>query len=95
MTAAALLDLDGTLIDSNYQHALAWYRALLRYEIVVPVWRVHRHIGMGATNSLQPSSARRWSVNWGTTFGTLPVSSSARCGTSVCQSRAPANSSSP
>jgi HAD superfamily hydrolase (TIGR01509 family) len=47
MTAAALLDLDGTLIDSNYQHALAWYRALLRYGIVVPVWRVHRHIGMG------------------------------------------------
>ena len=47
MTPAALLDLDGTLIDSNYQHALAWYRALLRYEIVVPMWRVHRHIGMG------------------------------------------------
>jgi HAD superfamily hydrolase (TIGR01509 family) len=47
VTAAALLDLDGTLIDSNYQHALAWYRALLRYEIVVPIWRVHRHIGMG------------------------------------------------
>jgi HAD superfamily hydrolase (TIGR01549 family) len=45
--AAALLDLDGTLIDSNYQHALAWYRALRRYEIVVPVWRLHRHIGMG------------------------------------------------
>jgi HAD superfamily hydrolase (TIGR01549 family) len=48
MSAAALLDLDGTLVDSNYQHALAWYRALRRHGITVPVWRVHRHIGMGA-----------------------------------------------
>ena len=47
LTAAALLDLDGTLIDSNYQHALAWYRALRHYGITVPLWRVHRHIGMG------------------------------------------------
>jgi beta-phosphoglucomutase-like phosphatase (HAD superfamily) len=44
---AALLDVDGTLIDSNYQHALAWYRAFRRFEIVLPVWRLDRHIGMG------------------------------------------------
>ena len=44
---AALLDLDGTLVDANYQHALAWYRAFRRHDIVVPMWRVHRHIGMG------------------------------------------------
>jgi HAD superfamily hydrolase (TIGR01509 family) len=44
---AALLDLDGTLIDANYQHALAWYRAFRRFDIVLPVWRLHRHIGMG------------------------------------------------
>jgi HAD superfamily hydrolase (TIGR01549 family) len=44
---AALLDLDGTLVDANYQHALAWYRALRARGIVVPVWRIHRHIGMG------------------------------------------------
>jgi HAD superfamily hydrolase (TIGR01549 family) len=42
-----LLDLDGTLVDSNYEHAFAWYRAFRRHEIVVPMWRVHRHIGMG------------------------------------------------
>ncbi|MFL6015457.1 MAG: HAD family hydrolase [Gaiellaceae bacterium] len=47
MAAAALLDLDGTLIDANYQHALAWYRAFRRFDIVLPVWRLHRHIGMG------------------------------------------------
>jgi HAD superfamily hydrolase (TIGR01509 family) len=44
---AALLDVDGTLIDSNYQHALAWYRAFRRHGIVLPVWRVHRAVGMG------------------------------------------------
>jgi len=47
LSRAALLDLDGTLIDSNYQHALAWYRAFRGFDIVVPIWRVHRHIGMG------------------------------------------------
>ena len=44
---AALLDVDGTLIDSNYQHALAWYRAFREHGIVLPVWRIHRAIGMG------------------------------------------------
>jgi HAD superfamily hydrolase (TIGR01549 family) len=44
---AALLDVDGTLIDSNYQHALAWYRAFRQHDIVLPIWRIHRAIGMG------------------------------------------------
>jgi HAD superfamily hydrolase (TIGR01549 family) len=44
---AVLLDVDGTLIDANYQHALAWYRAFRRHGIVMPVWRIHRHVGMG------------------------------------------------
>jgi HAD superfamily hydrolase (TIGR01549 family) len=43
----AILDVDGTLVDTNYHHALAWHRAFLRHEIVLPVWRIHRHIGMG------------------------------------------------
>jgi HAD superfamily hydrolase (TIGR01509 family) len=44
---AALLDVDGTLIDSNYQHALAWYRAFRRNGFVLPIWRIHRAVGMG------------------------------------------------
>jgi HAD superfamily hydrolase (TIGR01549 family) len=44
---AAILDIDGTLVDSNYQHAIAWYRAFRRSGVVVPLWRIHRHIGMG------------------------------------------------
>jgi len=44
---AALLDVDGTLIDTNYQHSLAWYGAFRRHGIVRPLWRIHRSIGMG------------------------------------------------
>lgn len=47
MPPAAILDIDGTLVDTNYHHALAWYRAFRQHEIVLPVWRIHRHIGMG------------------------------------------------
>ena len=47
MTRAALLDVDGTLVDTNYQHAVAWYRAMRQNGVVAPVWRIHRHIGMG------------------------------------------------
>jgi HAD superfamily hydrolase (TIGR01549 family) len=47
MPPAAILDVDGTLVDTNYHHALAWYRAFRRHGIVLPVWRLHRHVGMG------------------------------------------------
>lgn len=43
----AVLDVDGTLVDTNYQHALAWYRALRSLGETFPVWRIHRLIGMG------------------------------------------------
>jgi HAD superfamily hydrolase (TIGR01549 family) len=45
--AAAILDIDGTLVDSNYHHAIAWYRAFRDHGHTLPVWQVHRHIGMG------------------------------------------------
>ncbi len=45
--AIAILDIDGTLVDTNYQHAVAWYRAFRHHGVVLPVWRIHRHIGMG------------------------------------------------
>jgi len=43
----ALLDIDGTLLDSTYHHALAWARAFAGAGHPVPVWKLHRHIGMG------------------------------------------------
>jgi HAD superfamily hydrolase (TIGR01509 family) len=42
-----VLDVDGTLVDTNYQHALAWHRALRGHGYTVQVWEIHRHIGMG------------------------------------------------
>jgi HAD superfamily hydrolase (TIGR01509 family) len=53
---AALLDVDGTLIDSSYHHALAWYRAFRRHDIVLPMWRIHRAVGMGG-DQLVPALA--------------------------------------
>jgi HAD superfamily hydrolase (TIGR01509 family) len=43
---AFLFDLDGTLVDSVYQHVLAWREALERAGISLSVWRIHRRIGM-------------------------------------------------
>ena len=48
----AVLDVDGTLVDSNYQHAMAWYRALRSLDETFPIWRIHRLIGMGGDKFL-------------------------------------------
>lgn len=47
MADTAIVDVDGTLVDSNYHHALAWFRAFRRFDITLPVWHLHRAIGMG------------------------------------------------
>jgi HAD superfamily hydrolase (TIGR01549 family) len=47
MPPAAILDVDGTLVDTNYHHAIAWYRAFRQHGELLPIWRIHRHIGMG------------------------------------------------
>src|ERR1700743_814992 len=50
-----LFDLDGTLVDSVYQHVLAWKEALDAEGIALSVWRIHRKIGMSGglfTNQL-------------------------------------------
>ncbi len=46
----AILDIDGTLVDSNYQHVLAWFRSLRDHGYVVPLWRIHRAIGLGGSD---------------------------------------------
>jgi phosphoglycolate phosphatase-like HAD superfamily hydrolase len=45
--SAAILDVDGTLVDTNYHHALAWWRAFGEHGVELPVWSVHRVVGMG------------------------------------------------
>src|SRR5947208_207396 len=47
MPPVAILDVDGTLVETNYHHAIAWYRAFTQHRIELPVWRIHRAIGMG------------------------------------------------
>ncbi len=48
MPLAAIFDIDGTLVDTNYQHALAWYRAFRQHGVVMPIWQIHRAIGIGS-----------------------------------------------
>lgn len=52
MRLNAILDVDGTLVDTNYHHALAWHRALHAHGHSVQMWKVHRHIGMGGDQIL-------------------------------------------
>ena len=42
-----ILDVDGTLVDTNYHHAIAWYRAFRRFDETIPLARIHRYMGMG------------------------------------------------
>jgi HAD superfamily hydrolase (TIGR01549 family) len=53
MPLNAILDVDGTLVDTNYHHALAWHRALHAHGHPVQMWKVHRHIGMGGDQILE------------------------------------------
>ena len=43
----AILDIDGTLVDSNYFHAMSWFRAFRDHDITVPIWRIHQAQGKG------------------------------------------------
>jgi HAD superfamily hydrolase (TIGR01509 family) len=58
MAQIAIFDIEGTLVDNNYQHALAWFRALRRHGIVVPIVRIHRHLGMGGDQLVSALAGR-------------------------------------
>jgi HAD superfamily hydrolase (TIGR01549 family) len=45
--AVIVFDIDGTLVDSTYHHALAWQRAFDANDVTIPFWKIHRTIGMG------------------------------------------------
>jgi HAD superfamily hydrolase (TIGR01549 family) len=55
----AVLDVDGTLVDTNYHHTIAWYRAFREHALTLPVWRIHRHIGMGGDQLVAAVAGRR------------------------------------
>lgn len=52
MTGAVLFDIDGTLVDSNYLHVIAWLRAFHEVNHPVDAWRIHRGMGMGSSQLL-------------------------------------------
>ncbi len=60
MAATAILDIDGTLADTNYHHAVAWYRAFRELDLVLPLWRIHRSIGMGGDQLVPALAGEQW-----------------------------------
>jgi HAD superfamily hydrolase (TIGR01549 family) len=65
MRLSAILDVDGTLVDTNYHHALAWHRALRAHGHSVQMWKVHRHIGMGGDQILDALIGERAAAEQG------------------------------
>ena len=57
-TAAVLFDIDGTLVDSNYLHIHAWCRAFAGVGVGVESWRIHRSIGMDASELVKFRAAK-------------------------------------
>ncbi len=58
MIDTIVFDVDGTLVDTNYQHALAWYQAFRRFDITPALWRIHRAIGMGGDQLVEAVAGR-------------------------------------
>lgn len=52
MASGVLFDVDGTLVDSTYLHAVSWWQALRQFDLDVPMSRIHRAIGMGGDKIL-------------------------------------------
>jgi HAD superfamily hydrolase (TIGR01549 family) len=65
MASTAVLDIDGTLVDTNYQHAIAWYRAFRRHGLVLSMWRIHRSIGMGGDQLVPALAGDDWEAEHG------------------------------
>jgi len=60
-----ILDVDGTLVDSNFQHALTWHRAFAQHGRDIPAWRTHRAIGMGADMLVPALAGDEWAEEHG------------------------------
>ena len=76
MSPAFLFDLDGTLVDSVYQHVLAWREALEAAGIELAVWRIHRRIGMSGgllVNALVRETGRSLTADEMARIGRLHV----------------------
>lgn len=82
-----LFDLDGTLVDSVYQHVLAWKQALDAEEIALSVWRIHRKIGMSGglfTNQLLRETGQEISEERIARLGRLHAEAYGRLSPQIC-----------
>jgi phosphoglycolate phosphatase-like HAD superfamily hydrolase len=79
MNRLAVVDVDGTLVDTNYHHAVAWVRAFRDVKVIVPAATVHRAIGMGgdrlvaavAGDEVEESHGDTLREAWSTHFDTM------------------------
>jgi len=67
----AIVDLDGTLVDSTYHHVLAWSQAFAQVGVTVESWRLHRHIGMGGDRFVEAVTNRAVETSVGDTLRSL------------------------
>jgi len=65
MATTAILDIDGTLVDTNYHHSLAWFRAFRQAGIVLPIWRIHRSVGMGGDHLVRALTSEQFDEDHG------------------------------
>jgi HAD superfamily hydrolase (TIGR01549 family) len=68
MPLTAIFDIDGTLVDTNYQHALAWYRSFRQHGVVMPIWQIHRAIGIGSDRVVEMLAGERIEQELGETL---------------------------
>jgi HAD superfamily hydrolase (TIGR01509 family) len=60
-----LLDLDGTLVDSTFHHAITWQRAFAQHGLQMEAWRAHRAIGMGSDMLVPALAGQEWADEHG------------------------------
>jgi HAD superfamily hydrolase (TIGR01549 family) len=68
MPLAVIFDIDGTLVDTNYQHALAWFRAFRHEGIIMPIWQIHRAIGIGSDRVVEMLAGKAVEAKLGQTL---------------------------
>ncbi len=62
---AVLLDLDGTLVDAAYHHAWSWDETIRDLGAYVPMWRIHRSVGMGGDQLVRSLLGDEWNAEHG------------------------------
>jgi HAD superfamily hydrolase (TIGR01509 family) len=60
-----VLDIDGTLVDSTFHHAITWHRTFAQHGLAMEAWRTHRAIGMGSDQLVPALAGEEWAAEHG------------------------------